>query len=562
MRLNRLALYLRYSFDSQSPMSIEDQQRRCLALAKQYGFDVESVLVFSDEEMSGYKLKEALSRPGFKALLAAWDRGEFDVLVVDELSRLGRNGKQLLEVTERLERGTVRFLSVNGLDSANPSFQVMVGIQGVMAAEESRGTGFRVKRGMAGQLERGYMIAQPPFGYRGERLAGMSGARVGTVWHPYEAEAELVREMYRRRNQGASFAAIAEWLNESGVRPSRRGRLWRPAGVQRVLENSIYRGEFTFHGSNFSRYQAKKTGQQLEVLTFPREGLRLVSDEEWHGAQAKGISRTGYGGGRNQYSGLIECGCCGSTLSATSGGKAMSCGTCAVNLSVGDKRAPASVPSISVAGLNQLTEFALQHAFDEERIALVRARLRDRLDGGPQAELSRLKRDLARARQGAEQLLRFVRMADGPDELLDKEYADARAEIRRAERALTEAERTHAEWNGADLAAQLQVDATSLAGKLLDGALEASAVRAVLAKLFPRFVLLGRETRHISRFDIEFAPGVAVAWLSGTKPQLEERVRMVIRLGVRVGSKVSWWVECERLEILSGTDSPTLEPTN
>ncbi|NMG28080.1 recombinase family protein [Aromatoleum evansii] len=556
MLMTIIAFYLRYSGENQSPTSIEDQKRRCLELAERQGFSTAHVLFFEDAEVSGYKYEEAQNRPGYKALLAAWDRGEFNVLFVDEFCRLARNYRQIAELEERLDRGDVRLITANGIDSNSANGRFLIGLYGVLAAEESRSISFRVTRGMTGQLVRGYMIAQPPYGYRGERKFAQDGRAVGTVWHIHEPEAEIVREMYQRRLAGAAFAEIAAWLNDSGVKTSRRGRVWRPAAVQRVLENPIYCGEFRLNASSFSKYQAKKSGKQLKIVPFPRPDLRLVSDEVWKLAQGPGISRTGYGGGRNHLSGLIHCNCCGSVLSVTNAGSRMACGTCVVNSRVGAPGAPTRVPSVSVAGLNAVVGFALRHVFDDERIALIRARLRERLDGGPAAELARLKRLVTKAQNEAQQLARMIRRSDGPDEILEREYDEAKAALREAERSLKDTESAHIGWSGAEIAAQLDVDATTLGAKLLDGRLDAPAVRAVLTQLFPRFVFMGRKSRHVALFELDFAPGVAVAWLSGTSSQIDERVRMSLRLELATRQPLTWSVECLHIEVVAFDNAP------
>ncbi len=546
MRERRCAIYGRYSYDTQSPTSIDDQFRRCRELGVRNNIDVESAIEFRDEEISGFSSKAA-SRPGYLALMKAWGERKFDVLLVDELSRLARNPRQQLELYELLENTSVRMISANGIDTNQPQWPLLMGIQGLMAQEESRGTSFRVKRGMLGQLQRGFMIAAPAFGYRGERVIGDGGREIGTRWLIDNVKAEIVREMYERRSSGKSFDNIARWLNESGVRPSLRGRIWRAAAVSRILENTIYRGAFVWNGSNFSKHRAKKKGVTLVEEHFARPELRIVSDSMWSSAQPKKISRTGYGGGRNQFSGIIQCGHkgCRAVLSSSSGGECMSCGSCGANHRAGDPDAPVYTPSISIAGLTEVVKFALRYVFDEVRLCELKARLRAQLDAGPDAELARLAGCRDKAARELKQLINLIRKSDGVDALLDEEYKDARSEHKRAELALSEFEVANRDWSPRDIEAQLHVDAGSLAGKLLDGRLPVEKVRTALAQIFPNFVFIGRESRYISRFKLEFAPGAAVAWLSSTDSKLEQRVIMRIRLEASRKRPVDWTVSCE-----------------
>jgi hypothetical protein len=62
----------------------------------------------------------------------------------------------------------------------------------------------------------------------------------------------------------------------------------------------------------------------------------------------------------------------------------------------------------------------------------------------------------------------------------------------------------------------------------------------VLKELFPRFVFLGRENRYVSNFEIEFAPGAAVAWLSHTAVLDTSRTVIRVRLEGSPVRPVTW----------------------
>lgn len=541
----RLALYARNSDESQSPASIEDQMRRSMELVAKLGLEATTVLRFSDEDMSGYKKRTAYARPGFKSLLQAWDEGAFDVLAVDELSRLGRNARQQLEIIERLDETNVRLICADGIDSDVAGSRMALGFKGVMAQEESRSTSHRVKRGMMGQLMRGYMMAPPPFGYRSERQYGEGGRAIGTIWHIVDEEALIVREMYRMRSTGVAFGQIARWLNDTGVITSRGARFWRAASIKRVLDNTVYRGEVAWYEdvSNAATTTGWKPNAKERVKRiFERPQLRIVSDDLWYGAQGEKVSRSGYGGGRLAYSGIIHCGHCQNLLSSSSNGTSFACGSCGANRLTGDPAAPETVPSISVVGLNAIVRFALERVFDAERIAVLRGRLQERLSQGPLAALHALRKKRESSIRSTQHLLRLICKSDEPDALLDAEYVSKSEELRVIERQLKSLETAQSQSNRQDIIEQIKVDPSALAEKLLDGKLPVAHVRAVLTQLFPRFVFLGRESRYIARFEIDFAPGVAVAWLTETKPILDEFIRLRVKLIGSARRPVAWQV--------------------
>ncbi len=82
----RAAIYLRRSTEEQSA-SIESQRVHTREYAAKHGLTV--VAEFVDSGISG--VKTAAIRKGFKQLIAAADRKDFDVILVWDLSRLTRS---------------------------------------------------------------------------------------------------------------------------------------------------------------------------------------------------------------------------------------------------------------------------------------------------------------------------------------------------------------------------------------------------------------------------------------------------------------------------------------
>src|SRR5215470_16329497 len=98
----RAAYYARYSTDGQEADSIDRQFMVCSSITKREGFSHLERHRFSDPEISGGTPR----RVGYNAMRAAAMRGEFDVLVAEDISRLWRNMEmQTRDVNELLELG-------------------------------------------------------------------------------------------------------------------------------------------------------------------------------------------------------------------------------------------------------------------------------------------------------------------------------------------------------------------------------------------------------------------------------------------------------------------------
>jgi hypothetical protein len=110
----RAAIYARYSSENQRPESIEDQVASCRRLAKTRGFGVREEHIYTDLAASGARE----DRAGPTAMRHAGAAAAFDVVLVDDLSRLARNTLLLLSLLEELRFHGVRVVSVaDGLDS-------------------------------------------------------------------------------------------------------------------------------------------------------------------------------------------------------------------------------------------------------------------------------------------------------------------------------------------------------------------------------------------------------------------------------------------------------------
>jgi site-specific DNA recombinase len=163
--MNKAAVYARYSCENQRETSIDDQIRRCRELAQRQQLNIDDSLIFTDAALSGTD-KHRDRRDGYKAMLEAWDAGKFDFILADDFNRLTRDGVEQAYLVRRLERNLrVKLLTTNGIDTRIQNWQLQVGMLGVVGQQAIRDTQGLVVRGMLGQLERGFMVAAPAFGY-------------------------------------------------------------------------------------------------------------------------------------------------------------------------------------------------------------------------------------------------------------------------------------------------------------------------------------------------------------------------------------------------------------
>jgi site-specific DNA recombinase len=111
----KAALYARFSTDLQRATSIEDQFRNCRKRAEVEGWTI--VATFADAAMSG----SDANRPQYRTMLEAAARREFDVLIVDDLSRLTRDSVECERAIRRLEFSGMRIVATSATATIPPA---------------------------------------------------------------------------------------------------------------------------------------------------------------------------------------------------------------------------------------------------------------------------------------------------------------------------------------------------------------------------------------------------------------------------------------------------------
>ncbi len=519
--MKKYAIYARYSCDKQNPLSIEDQVRRCQELAEREGVTVPEEFIYSDSAVSGTDTGDK-KRFAYMQLSDDWNAGRFDVLLVDEFSRLSRDGVESALLSKKLDsHGRMHLVTADGIDTRKGDWQLQLSVQTMMAQNESRKLRHRVGRGMVGQLERGYMLADAAFGYELDRQFGEAGKHVGTNWKIDEAQAEWVRQIFQRRANGQSMHALAAWLNESGVPTGRRkkrnedGGHWRASRVKTLLANQIYKGIFVWHGSTTYAARMKAKDQQVVTVDYPRPHLRIVSDELWDQCNAKRGTRALYGGGIHPMAGLINCGCCGRKLSLTAAskrGQSVYCAACTeAKSSTGDTERLTT--TVALTGLQQLFTHVLHSFISGPFVQEFRTALAQRLNGDVGQELKELERQLQALKLKEKKLLNLILLQDGEEsDVLQQRYQDVMQDIKVCNKQMDKLKLSHTAADERAIRAQLEADPARLLDQLFDADIAPAQLRTTLSRLFPKVVFEGKpDSRYRSHFTVHIAPGAVLA---------------------------------------------------
>src|SRR5712691_645728 len=157
------AIYARYSSEGQREASIEDQGRNCEGFAQRQGWRI--VKRYKDQAISG--TKDENGRPGFRALMEDAEARRFDVVLVDDLSRLSRDQIETERARRRFVYWGVRLIGVSdGIDTDLKGHKVMAGMKGIMNDVFLDDLADKTHRGLTGQALKGNNCGGRTYGYR------------------------------------------------------------------------------------------------------------------------------------------------------------------------------------------------------------------------------------------------------------------------------------------------------------------------------------------------------------------------------------------------------------
>jgi DNA invertase Pin-like site-specific DNA recombinase len=156
-RAPRVAFYVRVSKDEQT---IENQMIELNSLAVLEGWDLASVTIFTDEGITGSVGRE--KRPGFDDLLNQTSRGYFDIVAAWSLDRLGREPKDVFELTAMATRkGFTIYLHKDRIDTGTAAGELFFTIMAGMAKFERRRLQERILCGLERARAQGKRLGRP-----------------------------------------------------------------------------------------------------------------------------------------------------------------------------------------------------------------------------------------------------------------------------------------------------------------------------------------------------------------------------------------------------------------
>jgi site-specific DNA recombinase len=343
----RAAVYARFSSENQREQSIQDQIRVCKQFAARDGIEVLENHIYFDEAQSG----SIRARSGLEALKAAAEDKQFEVLLVDDSSRLSRDNQHFNTLLCLFQFWGISLISVSdGLDMREEHAKVAYQFRGIINELYLTDLKKKTHRGQMGQVLRGFSVGSRGYGYttvpEGEAKYDKKGRlrAEGFKLVLVPEEARIIQRIYRDFIDGKAVTKIAKALNDEKV-PTKiklKGG-WNVSTVSRILKDEKYIGHLTWNRT--TTVKDPMTGKMKQVarpkeewVVQDRQDIRIISDDEWAAAQARwkeidGVfprkkGKRGFEGKRKSYveshpthllSGALKCGSCGGAIALVSG---------------------------------------------------------------------------------------------------------------------------------------------------------------------------------------------------------------------------------------------------
>ena len=323
------AIYCRLSRDDGAETesnSIGNQKKMLTQKAKELGLT--NTKYYVDDGFTGTNF----NRPAFQELLDDIEMGYISVVIVKDLSRLGRDYVSVGHYTDNyFPEYNVRFIAVNDMVDSDEGENEIAPFKNVMNEMYARDISRKVRSAHRIRGNMGEPLSQPPYGY-------MKSPENKKKWIIDTEAAEVVRDIFRMCLDGMGNESIARelqnrqvlipmayWqskgLNRGGKKTQPNPYKWCKTTVQKILCQQEYCGDVI----NFKTYS--KNFKNKTRIDNPVENWKIFRDvhepiidrDTWetvqkHTAQTKRRAPKKENARKHIFSGLIRCADCGSNM--------------------------------------------------------------------------------------------------------------------------------------------------------------------------------------------------------------------------------------------------------
>ncbi len=308
LRKKKVAAYARVSTENDEQLSSYEAQVDYYTRHIKSKPEWEFINVYSDEGISATSTKK---REGFKKMIDDALSGKIDLIITKSVSRFARNTVDTLTTVRELkDKGVEVYFEKENIYTMDSKGELLITIMSSLAQEESRSISENVTWGQRKRFADG-KVSLPYKQFLGYEKGEDGLPKI------VEAQAKVVRMIYKLFLEGKATSWIAKYLSESRI-PSPSGKeKWQESTVRSILKNEKYKGDAMLQKSFTVNFLTKKKKvnegevpqyyvENSHPAIITSEVFDLVKYEFEKRRTAKGI-RTSV----SCFSGKITCGECG-----------------------------------------------------------------------------------------------------------------------------------------------------------------------------------------------------------------------------------------------------------
>ena len=283
----RVCAYCRVSTDNDEQLSSFELQQAHYKQVVQDHPNWELKRIYADEGISGTSLK---NRDAFNEMIAACQRGEYDLIVTKSVSRFARNLVDCISLIRMLKSQTPPvgvFFETDNLYTLAENTEFMLSFLATFAQEESVKKSEAMNWSLQQRFKDGKLLTPAPLGY--DRPKDVTGRYI--KYAPLEIneeEAKTVRFIYDAYLSGWSQEQIANFLTDIGCETKTGGAAWNSGSVGYILTNERYCGSVltwkTFTADLYE-HKHKKNNKDRDQYLYKDRHDAIISVEKFEATQ-------------------------------------------------------------------------------------------------------------------------------------------------------------------------------------------------------------------------------------------------------------------------------------
>lgn len=288
-----VAIYARKSTDrdDRQVQSLDDQLSALREIAER------EHLIVAEEVVESRSAKDPGTRPEFSQMVQQIRSGLIDGLLVWDITRLSRNMEEGGVISHMLQTGKLKFIRTSQRTYWPEDSALILAIETGSATDELQRLSARVKRGLTGKAERGWLPVRAPLGY-------VNNPDTKEI-EPDPLRFDLVKQAWTLFLQGGrTVTDVYREVTKLGLTNYNGERPVTPSKFYAMFSKPFYYGKFEYQGT---MYQGKHVPMVTEEdfdraqMLLPRaNGLLLHRDPER----------------KHPFAGVFKCPVCGCQITA------------------------------------------------------------------------------------------------------------------------------------------------------------------------------------------------------------------------------------------------------